>query len=85
MSGTPLYPHRPARDKSHRRWRIEYDLAYDGGGGRWNGYYRTQLGARICAFLNLYVLSWGGGAILHDQFRTLAAGAADPATEEGRP
>ena len=67
MSGVRLYPRRkPARDTTGRRWRVDYDLAYDGGGGSWSGHYRTRLGARIAAFLNVHVLSWGGSAWLHD-------------------
>jgi len=60
-----LYPkHRIKKDKSNRKWRIEYDLAYDGGGEEWVGYYRTRLGAKISAFWNVHVSSWGGSAIL---------------------
>lgn len=63
-----LYPREcPARDKSGRRWRVDYDLAYDGGGCRWSGYYRTRVGARVAAFWNFYVASWGGSAVLHEQ------------------
>ena len=64
-----LYP-RPRRekDKSGRRWRVDYDLAYDGGGsGPFINYYRTRKGAKIAAFWNIHVSSWGGSAILTDQ------------------
>lgn len=49
-----------------RRWHVRYDLAYDGGGSRWTGYYRTRIGARIAIAWNLYVASWGGRALLID-------------------
>lgn len=66
--GTRLYP-RPRRhkDKSGRPWRVDYDLAYDGGGQSWSGFYRTIVGARIAAFWNVQVASWGGSAVLHRQ------------------
>lgn len=63
-----LYPkERKVKDKSHRRYRVDYDLAYDGGGSRWMGYYRTSTGARIAAFWNYHFASWGGSAELVDQ------------------
>lgn len=55
------------KSKSDRRWRVVYDLAYDGGGGYWNGYYRTLMGARIAKWWNLHISSWGGTALLIDQ------------------
>jgi hypothetical protein len=62
------YPkERARRDKSHRPWRADYDLAYDGGGSEWSGYYRTRVGAEVAIWLNLYVLSWGGSAELVQQ------------------
>jgi hypothetical protein len=33
----------------------------------WTGFYRTNLGARIAAFWNEYVASWGGSAVLYDR------------------
>lgn len=52
-----------------RRWRMEYDLAYDGGDGgtEWDGYYRTKIGALIAAWFHLHLRSWGGSARLFDQ------------------
>ena len=68
MSRAPLYP-RPnrARDKSHRRWRVEYDLLYDGGDQQWLGFYRTKAGACIAAWWHRIFSSWGGSAYLTDQ------------------
>lgn len=44
---------------------IEYDLAYEGGGGRWDGYYKTLWGARLGAFWESHFPnSWGGSAII---------------------
>jgi hypothetical protein len=64
---TQLYP-RPKRDKSHRRWRVEYDLAYDGGGsGYWQAYYSNKLFALVATWWNVHISSWGGSAILYDQ------------------
>ena len=68
-SGERLYPRlHPRRDKSGRPWRVEYDLLYDDGPHRWTGFYRSQTGARIAAFWNVHVGSWGGGATLSYQF-----------------
>lgn len=65
-----LYPkERPEKGMSRRRWRVDYDLAYDGGGSRWSDYYRTRFGAKVSAWLNVRLRSWGGSAILFDTFR----------------
>lgn len=72
--GTQLYP-KPVREsprgkhKKLRPWRIEYDLGYDGGGVQWAGYYRTYTGARIAAWWNVHISSWGGSAVLHNQYK----------------
>lgn len=55
------------KDKSHRPLRVEYDLAYDFGGSAWTGYYRTRWGAKIAAFVNLHITSWGGTARMYRQ------------------
>lgn len=47
-----------------RRYRVDYDLAYDGGSSEWSGYYRTRVGAKIAAWWNVHVSSWGGTADL---------------------
>lgn len=57
---------RKQRDKSHRKWRVDYHLANDGGGGRWSGYYRTKFGAKVAAFWNVKFASWGGSAVLRN-------------------
>jgi hypothetical protein len=58
------------KSKTDRRWRVVYNLAYDGGGsGEWNGYYRTLMGARIAKWWNVHISSWGGTALLIDQDR----------------
>lgn len=63
--GEQLYPRpRKERDKSGRLWRVEYALAYDDGGAKWIGYYRTKFGARHAAFWHVNVRSWGGTAVL---------------------
>lgn len=48
-----------------RPWRMEYNLAYDGGGSRFDVYYRTAFGARWSAFWHLHFRSWGGSARLY--------------------
>lgn len=63
-----VYPReRKTRDKSHRRWRMDAELAYDGGGGKWTDYYRTYLGARIAAFYHYHIASYGGSIEITDQ------------------
>lgn len=49
-----------------RRWAVDYDLAYDGGGSTFTSYYRTRGGAKIAAFWNAHIASWGGTAVLID-------------------
>jgi len=44
---------------------MEYNLAYDGGGSRFDVYYRTAFGARWSAFWHLHFRSWGGSARLY--------------------
>ena len=55
------------KNKSDRRWRVVYDLVYDGGGAYWNGYYRTLIGALVAKWWNLHFSSWGGTTLLIDQ------------------
>lgn len=67
MQGEQLYPRiRSEKDHSDRRWHVRYDLAYDGGGETWWGYYRTRKGAKFSAFFNVKIRSWGGTAFLFD-------------------
>lgn len=63
------------KQAKHDRWRekrmaranyrMEYDLAYDGGGSTFSEYYKTELGARVSAFFHLHFRSWGGSAELY--------------------
>ena len=53
-----------------RRWVVDYELCYDGGGSEFRSAYRTYLGARIGIFYNKYIGSWGGTAKLQDLRRT---------------
>lgn len=46
------------------RWRIEFWLAYDGGGAEWTQYYFTKLGALFSKFWHVNIASWGGRATL---------------------
>lgn len=65
-----LYP-RPLKSKpdhSDRRWRVDYELIYDyGGSGKWTAYYATRAHAKLAAFWNVRIASWGGSAVLTDQ------------------
>ena len=55
---------KPVRDHSHRPWRVDYDLAYDGGGTTWTGYYRGRRRAILAIWWQRNVASWGGTADL---------------------
>jgi hypothetical protein len=58
---------KPERDDSGRRYRVEFDLIYDGGGSSWTGWYRTYFGARWAMFwMRRFPFSWGGTAELFD-------------------
>jgi hypothetical protein len=62
-----LYPRtRRRRDLTGRRWYVFYDLAYDGGGSKWVGYYKTKRGAKLAAWWNVNMSSWGGTAVLKE-------------------
>lgn len=62
-----LYPKEPKiKDTTGRRYHVTYSLAYDYYPQEWVGYYRTKIGARIAAWWNVYVFSWGGTADLDD-------------------
>lgn len=58
------WPREP-KPKTQRRYRVRYDLAYDGGGDQWEDFYRTRLGARFAIFWNRQFASWGGSAVLY--------------------
>lgn len=63
-----IYPKKPRKrglDDSSRPWRVEYELAYDGGGGRWTGYYNSEDSARFFAWVEVKIKSWGGSAVLY--------------------
>ena len=55
------------RKKTDRRWVVQYDLAYDGGGARWDGHYTWRIQALIMMLYNKYIASWGGMAVLIDR------------------
>lgn len=48
------------------RWRVDFDLAYDGGGAAWTQYYKTKIGACFSMVWHKYVASWGGKAELKE-------------------
>jgi hypothetical protein len=62
-----LYPKEPKiKDTTGRRFHVTYFLCYDLGSEEWVGYYRTKIGARIAAWWNVHIFSWGGTADLDD-------------------
>lgn len=72
MTGKIIAVHPSPRVKNNkmgRRYWVEYDLAYDGGGSRWTGYYKWLWIARIAMFYNVRIGSWGGSAKLLDTAR----------------
>jgi hypothetical protein len=56
---------RRLKKMARANYRVEYDLAYDGGGSAFEEYYKTALGARVAAFIHLHIRSWGGSAELY--------------------
>lgn len=62
-----LYPKPKKPSVESRRWRLDCDLAYDGGGTSWKGYYKTRTGARLAAWWHYHYASWGGSIVLVDQ------------------
>ena len=58
---------KPRLSAKIRKYRVAYDLAYDGGSSKWDGLYRTLVGARLAIFWNRKVASWGGTAVLYDR------------------
>ena len=57
---------KPHKDKSGRRYYVEYDLIYEGGSSEWTGHYRTLWGAFIALYWNRSWRSWGGTATLYE-------------------
>ena len=72
-----------AKKKRLAKFVVEYDLAYDGGGCSWNGYYRTYSGARLAAFWNLHFGSWGGKAELFPYPKPVPPSAAPSKRKKG--
>lgn len=65
-----IYPKEPrGRDVSHRRYRLDIYLAYDGGGTGWSDYYRTLWGAKIAAWYHYHIASCGVSIKLIDTFK----------------
>lgn len=56
---------REKRKRNKANFRVYYSLAYEGGGTDWVGYYRTYFGARVAAFWNLHISSYGGTAKIY--------------------
>ena len=65
-----LYPkERKKKDVSHRRWRLDCDLVYEGGSSKWSDYYRTLWGAKIAAWFHYRIASYGGSIELVDTIK----------------
>lgn len=66
-----LYPRDPRKREPNytRRWRVDYEnMVYEGGfGASWSGFHRTYVGARIAAWWNQNIASYGGTVTLTDQ------------------
>lgn len=62
---------RPKKDKSGRRWRVDYkDMTYDyGASSSWTDYHRSKAVAIIVAWWTKYIASWGGKVTLTDQHK----------------
>ncbi len=73
MESKKLYPKspRPKKDRSYRRYRVDYkDMIMEGGGATsWTSYYSLKWWAYFCAWNNQYVLTYGGTVIFTDQWK----------------
>lgn len=72
-------PERPTRDLSHRRWHVRYEEMIGEGChlSPWTGYHHTRIGARIAAWWNQNVRTYGGIVTIRDA-------RAGVVTEEGQ-
>lgn len=64
-------PPRPKRDRSDLRWHVHYEDMV-GEGSRlspWTGYHRTRFGARIAAWWNQNISTYGGVVTIEDSWR----------------
>lgn len=65
-----LYPkaERTKRDLSHRRWHVRYEGMIGEGChlAPWTGYHHTWIGARIAAWWNQNIATYGGTVTLID-------------------
>lgn len=57
---------RPPKDKSKRRWRVEFEFL-NSAMEIHRLYYRTKLGAKIDAWFKIYEAGWDAQAFLVDQ------------------
>jgi hypothetical protein len=66
-----LYPKKPSKkapkDLRNKPIGVRYKLIYDNGEFEWIGYYRYRWSARIFAWWNYVIASWGGSAELYDR------------------
>lgn len=81
MSEKTIYPKPPHPRRVHpeRRYRVRYaQMAIEGGGSAsWLGYHHTWLGARIAAWWNQRVATYGGIVTITDR----EVGSPDPKEE----
>jgi len=67
MSSKTLYPRPPRhrKDKSGRRYRVDYNnLVFDDGEASWVSYYRTKVGAYVISWWKYYVASYASGTVV---------------------
>lgn len=66
-----LYPspnkRRRRLDDATLRWRVDWELAFDGGGETGTAYFATRWGARLYAWYMYHLASYGGVVELTDQ------------------
>lgn len=53
--------------KKRRRYRVDYNLLYDGSQSEWSGYYRFRVSTWFAIPFNRFIQSWGGSAKVYDQ------------------
>jgi hypothetical protein len=58
-------PAKPVKAQVWRKWRVDYQLAYDGGElAMFSTYHRTKFGAYVAAWWHYNIASYGGTATL---------------------
>lgn len=63
------YPRRrrKPRDPNDLRYYVRYNLTYEGMNVPWTGHYKTLFGAKVAIFMNKFINSDGGSAVLYER------------------